>query len=170
MFLHCRPQHYKEAHAQWAAFHVGNESVPYRKARTFPGNLRSRLAFLRNCVLYHHRHIWCAYPVFFFHSTLADHVVISHQGLYGVFVIKFNLQVAAFRRKHLAAYPIAEAVVLATLTAFFGYFNRFLRIDMTESLEILFRECEGGGDHENLCQYENPFSSLPIQVLTWLWF
>lgn len=28
----------------------------------------------------------------------------------------------------------------------------FLRIDMTESLEILFRECEGGGDYDNLCQ------------------
>jgi chloride channel 3/4/5 len=33
-----------------------------------------------------------------------------------------------------------------------GYFNRFLRIDMTESLEILFKECEGGGDYSGLCQ------------------
>ena len=24
---------------------------------------------------------------------------------------------------------------------------------MTESLAILFRECEGGGDYDNLCQY-----------------
>lgn len=24
---------------------------------------------------------------------------------------------------------------------------------MNESLDILFRECEGGGDYENLCQY-----------------
>ena len=74
------------------------------------------------------------------------------QGLYGVFVVKFNLQVAAFRRKHLAAYGVTEAVVLATLTAAFGYFNKFLRIDMTESLYILFRECEGGGDYDSLCQ------------------
>lgn len=29
----------------------------------------------------------------------------------------------------------------------------FLKIDMNESLDILFRECEGGGDYENLCQY-----------------
>ncbi|KAG9006370.1 glycerol ethanol, ferric requiring protein [Tulasnella sp. JGI-2019a] len=73
-------------------------------------------------------------------------------GLYGVFVIKFNLQVAAFRRKHLANHGVMEAVTLATLTAVVGYFNRFLRIDMTESLYILFRECEGGGDYDNLCQ------------------
>ncbi|KAB5588747.1 Chloride channel protein [Ceratobasidium theobromae] len=73
-------------------------------------------------------------------------------GLYGVFVTKFNLQVAAFRRKHLVGYGVVEAVVLATITAIVGYFNRFLRIDMSESLGILFKECEGGGDYNNLCQ------------------
>ncbi|KAG2101302.1 chloride channel [Suillus discolor] len=73
-------------------------------------------------------------------------------GLYGAFVVKFNMQVAAFRRKHLAAHGVAEAVILATLTAVIGYFNRFMRIDMTEMMSILFRECEGGGDHDNLCQ------------------
>ncbi|EIN11552.1 voltage-gated chloride channel [Punctularia strigosozonata HHB-11173 SS5] len=73
-------------------------------------------------------------------------------GLYGAFVIKFNLMVAAFRRKYLANHGVVEAVALATLTAFIGYSNRFLRIDMTESMEILFKECEGGGDYENLCQ------------------
>lgn len=74
------------------------------------------------------------------------------QGLYGAFVVKLNLQVAAFRRNHLAKYGVAEAVFLATLTAIIGYPNRFLRIDMTESMAILFRECESGGDFDNLCQ------------------
>ncbi|KAG6920141.1 hypothetical protein DXG01_004907 [Tephrocybe rancida] len=73
-------------------------------------------------------------------------------GLYGAFVVKFNLQVAAFRRKHLANHGVAEAVTLATLTAMIGYFNRFLRMDMTASMAILFRECEGGGNVGNLCQ------------------
>ena len=77
---------------------------------------------------------------------------ISKQGLYGAFMIKFNLQVAAFRRKYLANHGVAEAVTLATLTALIGYFNRFLRIDMTSSMAILFRECEGGGNVFNLCQ------------------
>jgi len=59
---------------------------------------------------------------------------------------------AAFRRKNLASHGVAEAVILATLTAMVGYLNRFLRIDMTESMALLFRECEGGGDHNGLCQ------------------
>ncbi|KAJ7451819.1 Cl-channel protein [Mycena galericulata] len=73
-------------------------------------------------------------------------------GLYGAFVVKFNLQVAAFRRKHLANHGVAEAVILATLTAMIGYSNQFLRIDMTESMSILFRECDNGGNVNNVCQ------------------
>ncbi|KAF7357806.1 Chloride channel protein [Mycena venus] len=73
-------------------------------------------------------------------------------GLYGAFVVKFNLQVAAFRRKFLAKHAVAEAVVLATLTAMIGYSNQFLRIDMTESMSILFRECDNGGNVNNVCQ------------------
>jgi len=76
-----------------------------------------------------------------------------YQGIYGAFVIKFNLQFAAFRRRFLANHAVFEAVALATLTAMFGFFNRFLRLDMTESLYILFRECEGGGNYGGLCQY-----------------
>ncbi|BGP57271.1 glycerol ethanol, ferric requiring protein [Rhodotorula sphaerocarpa] len=73
-------------------------------------------------------------------------------GLYGAFVIKFNLQVATFRRKHLASNAISEAVLLAFLTAAVGFTNRFLRIDMNEMLNILFQECSEEGDYENLCQ------------------
>ena len=65
---------------------------------------------------------------------------------------KLNLQVATFRRNHLADNGVMEAVAIATLTALLGYFNKFLRIDMTESLAILFRECESGGDYDGLCQ------------------
>lgn len=72
-------------------------------------------------------------------------------------VTRLNLQVAAFRRKYLSNHGVAEAVTLATLTAMFGYFNRFLRLDMTESLFVLFRECEGGGDYHHLCQYVHIF-------------
>ena len=58
----------------------------------------------------------------------------------------------AFQRKNLTKHGVAEAVFLALITASIGYFNRFLRIDMTESLAVLFRECEAGGDYESLCQ------------------
>ena len=77
-------------------------------------------------------------------------------------MIKFNLQVAAFRRKYLANHGVAEAVTLATLTAVIGYFNRFLRLDMTSSMAILFRECEGGGNVYNLCQYVSSETNTPV--------
>ena len=67
-------------------------------------------------------------------------------------MVKFNMQYAAFRRKYLVNYPVIEAVALATLTGIIGFWNRFLRIDMTESMSILFRECDGGGDYGGLCQ------------------
>lgn len=89
---------------------------------------------------------WHYFEIFFY-------VIIGiFGGLYGAFVIKYNLQVQKFRRENLASHGVSEAVILAAMTAMIGYWNMFLRIDMSESLEILFRECEGGGDYDNLCQ------------------
>ncbi|KAI9288334.1 Cl channel CLC-3 [Umbelopsis sp. AD052] len=75
-------------------------------------------------------------------------------GLYGAFVIKFNMKVVEYRKKYLKDYAIAEAAVLALVTAIIAYPNVFLRIDMTEIMGILFRECEGpeGEDYYGLCQ------------------
>lgn len=72
-------------------------------------------------------------------------------GLYGAFVMKWNLRVQAFRKKYLSKYPILESCVLALATAIICFPNMFLRIDMTESMEILFLECEGGHDYDELC-------------------
>jgi chloride channel 3/4/5 len=89
---------------------------------------------------------WHYFEIFFY-------IIIGiFGGLYGALVIKYNLQVQKFRRENLAKHGVSEAATLAAITAFIGYWNMFLRIDMTESLEILFRECEGGGDYDNLCQ------------------
>lgn len=76
-------------------------------------------------------------------------------GLYGAFVIKWNIRYAAFRKKYLSKYPITEATVLVIATGIICYPNMFLRIDMTESMEILFRECEGGHDYDQLCEAAN---------------
>lgn len=73
-------------------------------------------------------------------------------GLYGAFAIKWNLRAQAFRKKYLSQYPVAEAVVLAALTGLVCYPNMFLRINMTEMMEILFRECEGGHNYHGLCE------------------
>ncbi|KAH8107789.1 chloride channel [Cristinia sonorae] len=89
---------------------------------------------------------WHFFEIFFF-------IILGiFGGLYGAFMVKFNMQYAAFRRKYLVSHPVAEAVGLATLTGIIGYWNRFLRIDMTESMAILFRECNSGGDYGGLCQ------------------
>lgn len=72
-------------------------------------------------------------------------------GLYGAFVMKWNLRVQAFRKRYLSKFPILEACLLALGTALICYPNMFLRIDMTESMEILFHECEGAHDYDELC-------------------
>ncbi|KAF2488126.1 chloride channel protein [Neohortaea acidophila] len=76
-------------------------------------------------------------------------------GLYGAFVMKWNFRVQAFRKRYLSQFPILEASLLALGTAVLCYPNMFLRIDMTESMEILFLECEGGHDYDELCDPAN---------------
>ncbi|ORZ17766.1 chloride channel [Absidia repens] len=75
-------------------------------------------------------------------------------GLYGALVIKYNIFVAEIRKKYLKDYPVLEASILAFVTALIAFPNVFLRIDMTEIMGILFRECEGveGEDYAGLCQ------------------
>lgn len=89
-------------------------------------------------------------------------------GLYGAFVIKYNLMAQSFRKKYLSKYAIPEAVFLAGATALLCYPNMFLRIDMTEMMEMLFRECEGDNDYNGLCDAQNRWSlvgSLLIATL-----
>ncbi|KAF2672244.1 hypothetical protein BT63DRAFT_422740 [Microthyrium microscopicum] len=81
-------------------------------------------------------------------------------GLYGAFVIKWHLRVQTFRKKYLSKYPILEATILAGATAIVCYPNMFLRIDMTESMEILFLECEGGHDYDRLCDADNRWKMI----------
>lgn len=73
-------------------------------------------------------------------------------GLYGEYVVRYNLQVQRFRRNRLVQRGIEEAVFLAAITALVTYFNQFLRMDMTESLEVLFRQCDGARASDALCQ------------------
>lgn len=86
-------------------------------------------------------------------------------GLYGAFVIKWNLRVQAFRKKYLAKYAVMEATLLALGTAIIAYPNAFLRIDMTESMEILFLECEGGEDYAGLCEPDKRFANIMSLVI-----
>ncbi|KAL6719209.1 glycerol ethanol, ferric requiring protein [Lecanora helva] len=81
-------------------------------------------------------------------------------GLYGAFVMKWNLRAQAFRKKYLSKYAILESTLLAAATALLCYPNMFLRIDMTEAMEKLFLECEGGHDYDGLCEAKNRWSMV----------
>ncbi|KAG6088107.1 hypothetical protein E4U15_006756 [Claviceps sp. LM218 group G6] len=81
-------------------------------------------------------------------------------GLYGAFVMKWNLRAQAFRKKYLTKYAVLEATLLAAGTAIVCYPNAFLRIDMTESMEILFLECEGAEDYHGLCEPDKRFWNI----------
>ncbi|KAI9728028.1 MAG: glycerol ethanol, ferric requiring protein [Cirrosporium novae-zelandiae] len=102
---------------------------------------------------------WHFFEVFFF-------IILGvFGGLYGAFVIKGHLKMSAFRKKYLAKYAVGEATFLAFATALLCYPNIFLRIDMTESMEILFQECEGGHDYHGLCERKNRW--YMIFTLAW---
>jgi chloride channel 3/4/5 len=87
---------------------------------------------------------WHFFEIFFF-------IILGiFGGLYGEFVMKWNLRAAAFRKKYLTQHGLAEAVSLATLTAIIAYWNPFLRLDMTKSMELLFQECEDES-YDDMC-------------------
>lgn len=86
-------------------------------------------------------------------------------GIYGIVVSKFNKRVVSFRKKYLALhYGVREVLTLAVLTASFSYFNQFLKIDMTETMEILFHECGRGMDHP-MCDPHSKKTLLIVSLL-----
>jgi len=102
----------------------------------------------------HYDRTWHFFEVLFF-------IILGvFGGVYGAFTIKWNLRAQTFRKKYLGNYAILEATLLATGTAIICYPNMFLRIDMTESMEILFLECEGAEDYNGLCDKENRWSMV----------
>ena len=102
----------------------------------------------------HYDRSWHLFEVIFF-------IILGiFGGLYGAFVIKWHLRVQAFRKKYLANYAIPEAMILAGATALLCYPSTFLRIDMTELMEALFRECEGNYDFHGLCNTANKWRNI----------
>ncbi|KAI0888732.1 chloride channel protein [Annulohypoxylon maeteangense] len=95
-----------------------------------------------------------------FFETVPYIIIGIFGGLYGAFVIKWNLRAQAFRKKYLTKWAVLEATLLAMGTAIICYPNVFLRIDMSESMEILFLECEGTEDYQGLCDNDRRWSNI----------
>ncbi|EGW31629.1 uncharacterized protein SPAPADRAFT_62240 [Spathaspora passalidarum NRRL Y-27907] len=85
-------------------------------------------------------------------------------GFYGIIVSRFNIQMAAFRKKYLGNFAVREVFTLALLTASFAYFNEFLLLEMTESMQVLFHECEETFHHP-LCDPKSNKTSLLLTLL-----
>lgn len=85
-------------------------------------------------------------------------------GTYGIIVSKFNIRVVAFRKKYLSNMAVREVVILSSLTACFCYFNQFLRLDMTEIMQILFNECDSNSEHA-ICDPNSKKFSLFISLI-----
>lgn len=79
-------------------------------------------------------------------------------GLYGKYVSKWNINYVHFRKTYLSKWPIQEILVLAGITSLISYSNEFLKLDMTESMGILFHECQSNDSSSafthRLCQLD----------------
>ncbi|CAI4921565.1 CRE_HP_G0146080.mRNA.1.CDS.1 [Saccharomyces cerevisiae] len=96
-------------------------------------------------------------------------------GLYGKYISKWNINFIHFRKMYLSSWPVQEVLFLATLTALISYFNEFLKLDMTESMGILFHECVKNDNtstfSHRLCQLdENTHAFEFLKIFTSLCF
>ncbi|KAJ3013322.1 glycerol ethanol, ferric requiring protein [Thoreauomyces humboldtii] len=72
-------------------------------------------------------------------------------GLSGVLVMAVNKRVQNFRKSSwLKQYPLQEVAAIAAGTALVCYLNIFTRVDSSDLLEGLFRECEES-DYHGIC-------------------
>jgi len=85
-------------------------------------------------------------------------------GVYGILVSKLNTKVVSFRKRFLWPWAIREVCILTLLTASFSYFNEFLSLDMTESMQILFHECDDTFQNP-ICHPENGKTRLFFSLL-----
>lgn len=85
-------------------------------------------------------------------------------GVYGIIVSKYNIRVVSFRKRFLKNYAVREVVILALLTTSFSFFNEYLQLDMTESMEVLFRECSAANDHP-LCHLDSQGTTKLLALL-----
>lgn len=85
-------------------------------------------------------------------------------GFYGIIVSKYNKRVVAFRKRYLASHATKEVLILAFLTASFCYFNEFLKVDMAESMQTLFHECNDNFKSK-ICDTESKTGIVVLSLL-----
>ncbi|ORX91368.1 hypothetical protein K493DRAFT_286877 [Basidiobolus meristosporus CBS 931.73] len=86
-------------------------------------------------------------------------------GLLGALIIRLNLRITRIRNtSFIRHYPITEIVIVAAITALISYLNIFMRVDSTELISNLFRECEGN-DYYTLCNHNTFASNVGLLIV-----
>ncbi|KAJ3330742.1 glycerol ethanol, ferric requiring protein [Blyttiomyces sp. JEL0837] len=86
-------------------------------------------------------------------------------GLTGALVIRMHIWVGKLKiLRRLKMFPLYEVLAVASVTASIGYLNPFTRIDSSELLEFLFKECSETA-YNNLCRKEAHLSIVMLLVV-----
>lgn len=81
-------------------------------------------------------------------------------GVYGILISKFNIKAVSFRKTYLQKHAIKEVLLLTLITAMISYFNEYLRMDMTEGMQILFKGCDEHEEEYSHCKLNSAFGIL----------
>lgn len=86
-------------------------------------------------------------------------------GLYGIFISKWNIKYVAFRQRYLSNWKFSgvnEIFWLCLISSIVGYWNIYMRLDMTKVMELLFDSCS---DKDT----GNPICTTDPDLSTWIW-
>lgn len=83
-------------------------------------------------------------------------------GIYGTIISKFNIKMVSFRKKYLGDYAMKEVLILTLITSVISYFNDFLKLDMTEGMQILFEACNDSFENHKICYLTSNYKIFNI--------
>jgi len=78
-------------------------------------------------------------------------------GIYGIIISKFNIKMVSFRKKFLKRFALKEVIYLISITSIISYFNDFLKMDMTEGMQILFEACNDQFENHKICNLSSNY-------------
>lgn len=93
-------------------------------------------------------------------------------GLYGIIISKWNIKYVSFRQKYLSNFKysgVLEVFWLCLVSSIVGYWNIFMRMDMTEVMELLFDSCNNEESSSNfICSISKFKNNNEISTADWL--
>jgi chloride channel 3/4/5 len=95
-------------------------------------------------------------------------------GLYGIIVIKWNIKYVSFRQKYLNNWKysgLIEIFFLCLISSILGYWNLFMRFDMTKTMELLFDSCTNDNNNNNNDGKSNFICEISKNesIYNWIW-